>query len=54
MSEDTKKLVKQYLDDVYDSAPWLKRAYLLDLIIDAFALTKTEAGSVYREWAAEP
>jgi hypothetical protein len=40
--------VKRYLDDVNDSAHYTA-AYLMELIVEAFALTQAEARQVYRE-----
>ena len=53
MTDDNKRLIKQYLDDVNDSAHYTA-AYLIELIIEAFALTMAEARQVYREWVKEP
>lgn len=48
----TRRDAKQYLDDVNDSAPYPAKV-LIELVIEAFALTLEEARSVYREWAGE-
>lgn len=52
MSDQLKRDVKRYLNDVNDSAHY-SAAYLIDLIVEAFALTPAEARSVYREWDTE-
>lgn len=52
MSDQLKRDVKRYLTDVNDSAHYLE-AFLIDLIVEAFALTDSEARTVYSEWSAE-
>lgn len=48
----TRTAAKRYLDDVNSSA-YYRSDVLIELVIEAFALTDAEARSVYKEWAGE-
>lgn len=48
----TRTAAKKYLDDVNSSA-YYRADVLIELVIEAFALTDAEARNVYKEWAGE-
>lgn len=50
MSEQLKRDVWRYLDDVRSSDQGISAQTLIELAADNFALTDDEAREVYREW----